>query len=82
MRKRPRLSDRKRKWAQAREDVTLNGTKLSYNASQQLRYVRALRALVRKMTDETNREVKKLFEGKVSENYFEKIKSACIQAGF
>lgn len=74
MRKRPPLSERKRKWAEARGDVTLNGTKLSYNVSQQMRYVRALRALVRKMTDETNREVRKLFEGKVSEKYFEKQK--------
>lgn len=69
MRKLP-LSDRKKKWAQNR-DVTLRGTRLSYNAAQQEKYVRALKKLVAEMTTGVRKEVLNLFHSDVSEDYFE-----------
>ena len=55
---------------------TLRGTKLAYNAAQQARYVLALKKLVRKMTDETNKQVVNLFYDSASKDYFKQQKKA------
>lgn len=65
----PPLTKRKRKWAQNR-GVVLRGSRLSYNASIQRRYVLALERLVRDMTTETKKTIKKLFRSELSEAYF------------
>jgi SPP1 gp7 family putative phage head morphogenesis protein len=75
MRKTPKLTKRKQKWAKNR-DVTLRGTRLAYNASQQAKYKEALRKLVQYMTDVTQYRVKKLFGGKIADTYFEKQEEA------
>src|SRR5580658_8767314 len=63
-----KITKRKAKWA-ANRNTTLRGTDLRYNVSQQLKYERALNALVREMADETKRAVKKLFKSKTAQAY-------------
>lgn len=46
------------------------GKPLHYNVSDQLRYAGELRRLVEKMTEETEREIKKFFSTPVAEKYF------------
>src|SRR5579871_656348 len=70
MRKKPPLTKARSKWIENRR-VALHGTRLAYNAAQQARYENALRILVRKMTDDTKRQLVKLFEGTVADDYFE-----------
>lgn len=53
-----------------KKNNVLKGSRLAYNAAQQARYVSALERLVRKMTTETNRQIKKLFNGEVSDEFF------------
>lgn len=71
----PPLTKQKSKWAQNR-DVTLRGTQLNYNASQQAKYVRALNALVKQMTAETRKQVTKLFNGEIADDFFEQQEQA------
>lgn len=49
-------------WADKRAGHTFKGTRLNYNASSQDKYVRALQGLVKQMTAQTIREVRKLLE--------------------
>jgi SPP1 gp7 family putative phage head morphogenesis protein len=70
-----RLSEKRKRWIKNRE-TTLQGKALYYNAAQQLRYVRALNRLVRDMTDETKAQVTRLFNGQISESYFDQQKEA------
>lgn len=53
-----------------KRDTTLRGTRLSYNASQQQKYVRALERLVRQMADETKKQVGKFFNGEIADEFF------------
>lgn len=53
------LAPKKRKWVKNR-NVTLRGTRLAYNASQQRRYQKALLEPIRKMQAETKSAVLKL----------------------
>lgn len=69
------LIERKFRWARNR-NVALRGKKLTYNASQQDKYNQALRKLVLKMTNETKREIIKLFKSKTATNYFKKQREA------
>lgn len=70
MAKKPLLTEAKRKWA-ANRDVTLRGTQLNYNASQQAKYKAKLNALVKQMTTETKTQLKRLFNGEIADDYFE-----------
>ena len=63
-----KLTKRKAKWAKNR-DVTLRGTDLRYNVSQQLKYERALTRMVQEMTNETKRSVKRLFQSETARVY-------------
>lgn len=65
----PPLTKKKKRWS-ANRDVTLKGTRLSYNAAQQARYEQALRQLVRKMADETKKQVTRLFRGEIADDFF------------
>jgi SPP1 gp7 family putative phage head morphogenesis protein len=58
----PLLTKKRAQWAGKRGGATFKGSKLSYNASSQDKYVRALQGLVKQMTAQTIREVKRLFE--------------------
>lgn len=71
----PPLTRRKSKWAENR-DVTLRGTQLNYNAAAQARYVSALNKLVQKMTDETKKQITRLFRGEIADDYFEQQETA------
>jgi SPP1 gp7 family putative phage head morphogenesis protein len=69
MKRKVALSEKKQAWLGSRT-VTLQGTKLNYNASQQARVVKILRAAVERMADETRAAVMKLFESEISETFF------------
>lgn len=70
------LTPRKRKWAEARKNPVLRGTRLNYNASQQAKYQKAILTLVRQMTSETKSQVIKLFESSTADDFFEQQKQA------
>src|SRR6185437_13906763 len=76
MPKQPPLTDKKRKWAESREDVILRGERLNYNASQQAKYRKALLTLVRQMTSETKARVIDLFETATADDFFEQQREA------
>lgn len=59
---RPLLTKKRAAWADTRGGATFRGKKLNYNASTQDKYVKALQGLVKQMTAQTIREVKRLFE--------------------
>lgn len=65
----PPLTKKKKKWADNR-DVTLQGTRLPYNAAQQERYRAALERLVRQMANETKKQVGRLFRGEIADDFF------------
>ena len=71
----PPLTKSKKKWAENR-DVTLQGTRLTYNAAQQARYESALRQLVRQMADETKKQVTRLFRGEIADDFFKQQEEA------
>jgi SPP1 gp7 family putative phage head morphogenesis protein len=69
------LTKAKAKWAKGR-DVTLRGYPLIVNASLQAKYVSALRQLTLQMTQETQKQVMKLFNGELADDYFTEQKEA------
>lgn len=69
MRKKIALTNKKEKWVGKRE-VALKGTRLNYNVSDQMKYRRELLSLTRKMTDETKKEILKLFKTKNTKQFF------------
>lgn len=71
----PPLTKQKRKWA-ANRNVTLRGLGLSYNASQQAKYQKALTSLVKQMAQEVNRQLERLFKGEIADDYFDQQKEA------
>ncbi len=77
----PPISPKKLKWAKSRSDKTvLRGTRLNYNVSQQLKYKKALKDLVDKMTIETKKSVINLFESKTAEQFFAEDESISSKA--
>ena len=64
------LSEKKNNWVKNRK-VTLRGKPLNYNASQQAKYKKALLVLVNEMINETNKQVKKLFESGTADDFIE-----------
>lgn len=64
-----KLTPTREKWVKNR-DATLNGTPLNYNVAQQERYVVALQKLVVQMTRETKKQIKRLFKGEISDDFF------------
>ncbi len=72
----PPLTKEKKKWAESRESTVLTGTRLNYNASQQAKYQKAILTLVRQMTEQTKKEIIKLFESETAESFFTKQKEA------
>lgn len=67
------LTKKKRNWVKNRA-VVLRGQQLNYNAAQQRKYVIALNKIIKLMTVETKKELSKLFEGQIADNYFENQK--------
>lgn len=57
-------------------DTILRGKRLVYNIAMQQKYERALKRLVKQMTDEVKIEITKLFKGVTSKEYFEQQKEA------
>lgn len=64
------LSKKRAKWVKNRNTV-LKGTKLSYNAAIQEKYIAALQLLVRQMARETKKQILRLFRGDISDDFFE-----------
>jgi SPP1 gp7 family putative phage head morphogenesis protein len=54
------VTEKRLTWAEPRKDVTFKGAALQYNASSQDKYVKALQSLVKQMTAQTIREVKRM----------------------
>lgn len=79
MRRKIALSPEKARWV-GKRTTAIKGTRLNYNVSQQLRYVRELRKLTREMTTEVTRSVMNLFKTKNSKEYFEQQKKATMDA--
>jgi SPP1 gp7 family putative phage head morphogenesis protein len=79
MRRKIALSPRRKRWLGTRT-TALKGTRLNYNVSQQLRYVRALRKLTREMTTEVTKTIMALFKTKHSREYFEIQQQAAMDA--
>ena len=63
------LTKKRERWVQNR-DVTLQGKPLRHNIANQDRYVKQLEKVTRQMTEEVNREVRKLFETSEASQYF------------
>jgi SPP1 gp7 family putative phage head morphogenesis protein len=70
------LTKKKAKWSEQRDNPTLRGETLRYNASVQAKYVRSLESLVKRMTEETQQKLIKLFEGSCAEQFQEQLKIA------
>lgn len=79
MRRKIALTPKKEQWL-GKRTVNLKGTRLNYNASLQLRYVRALRTLTREMTTEVTKTIMALFKTKHSKEYFEIQQQAAMDA--
>ena len=73
----PPLTKQKRKWV-AKRKVTLRGTGLNYNASQQAKYKDALNKLVKQMAEEANKQIQRLFNGEIADDYFDQQKEAAV----
>lgn len=76
-----KLAPKKQKWVKGRT-TTLRGSRLNYNASLQLRYQRALRAITRDMIREVREKVVGLFRTGKADTYFEQQEqAAAMDAG-
>lgn len=66
-----KLTQAREQWAEQRNAAPMfRGTVLTNNAAVSSRYLRRLQALVAQMTAQTNREIRKLFEGEAASAYF------------
>ena len=65
-----KLTEKRQKWADARQSVTLLGAPLRQNIKAEDRYARRLERLTDAMTREVSREIKKLFRTPESREYF------------
>lgn len=65
-----RLTKKRAKWVAPRKKVTIEGTRLAYNAGPYTRYKKSLDALIGKMTRETNRRILKLFSSETAKDFF------------
>jgi SPP1 gp7 family putative phage head morphogenesis protein len=63
------LTKKKNKWVENR-NVILRGQQLNYNASLQRKYTLELKKMTKKMIDETNKQLKKLFNGEIADDFF------------
>jgi SPP1 gp7 family putative phage head morphogenesis protein len=65
----PPLTKKRAKWSKNRS-VVLKGSRLAYNVAQQQRYLVALEKLVKQMTFETQKQLKKFFKGELADDFF------------
>lgn len=78
----PKLTKKRAKWVKNR-NVVLKGPKLSYNAAIQERYSIALERLTKQMIRETTKQIKRLFMGRISDEFFEnQEKISAMDASF
>lgn len=65
------LSERRERWAAQRAQAhVFKGAALAHNAAVASRYVTRLQALTAQMTAQTNKEIRKLFEGDAAHAFF------------
>ncbi len=74
------LTKRKEKWKNQFKPNVLRGSALNPNISDAIRYKKRLDNLIKKMTDETNIEIKKLFKSDHSKEYFAQDATLSSQA--
>lgn len=79
MRRKIALSPKRKRWL-GKRTTALKGTRLNYNVSLQLRYIRSLRKLTRDMTTEVTKTIMALFKTKHSKEYFETQQQAAMDA--
>lgn len=64
------LSKKREEYVRRRKPQKLGGKTLRYNAAVQDRYMKGLIALVKQMTQQTEREIVKLFKSETAEQFF------------
>lgn len=74
----PKFSEKKLKWAQNRT-VVLQGKKLNHNEGIRIEYEKKLLALVKRMTEETERRITSLFKNSDATRYFKHQKQVAAQ---
>lgn len=72
------LTKKRAKWASQRTDVVFKGAKLSYNASQQNKYIDALTSLVERMSSECSKKIIKLFKSETADQFYDTAMDANI----
>lgn len=75
-----KLTKRKQAWVDRRKPDVINGPTINPNASIAARYNEKLDALIKKMTEETERKLRRLFNGETAEEYFAEDASMSSQA--
>lgn len=80
MAKKPLLTKARQQWANSRGGAAFRGKPLNYNASIQVKYVKAITSLVAQMTAQTNREIKRLYESDAHAAHFGQDASIASQA--
>lgn len=70
MPKKPLLSKKREEYVRRRKPQKLGGKTLKYNAAVQERYVKELVSLVKQMTQQSEREVLRLFKTETAEQFF------------
>lgn len=65
------LTKKKQAWvSQFKPTAAIQGTPLNYNAGVQAKYIKELNALVKQMTSQTERELKKFFKSQTAGEFF------------
>lgn len=74
------LTKKKSLWVSQRKPRKIRGTALNPNAANESRYYGALRAMIERMTDETEKVLGKLYERPVAKQYFAQDDTLSAQA--
>lgn len=74
------LTVRKQKWANKFKPDVLRGTPLNPNAAVEARYYENLSGMIERMTDDTERALKRMFAGEAATEFFAEDKSIASQA--
>lgn len=72
-----KVTEKKKDWHESRDSQVMTSDPLNYNASSQIKYSKALKKIVRRMTKTVRREIEKFFRSPDMEMFrAEQIKSA------
>lgn len=74
------LTKRKQRWANKRKPETIQGLPLQPNAAVEMRYRKKLHALIDRMTQDVEKELRRFFSAPLAEEYFALDESIASQA--